>query len=91
MPETIKKTIFCAACQKDTEQDVVLALNRDGHAEAVCSCPCGRALKFAVTDQATFERQLGDHKAHNTGQVSAEAHAAAQAVQVNAFKAMMGE
>ena len=63
----MKKLIFCANCQKDTEQlievlpDYVLA-----------SCECGRQLKFPPLKEAgAFRELLGLHKIRNIGQVPA--------------------
>lgn len=61
----MKKLIFCANCQKETEQLVEVLPN-----EILAQCECGRQLKFPpLKDAGKLRELLGLQKAHNTGQV----------------------
>lgn len=83
----VSKPIFCAACQAVTNQEC----SADKNGEILCTCPCGRHLKFPVTSTAEeLQKLLDDHQFHNTGQVTAEAAAADRADVDAKFKALMG-
>jgi hypothetical protein len=66
------KSIFCAACQEETEHEVVLVKNNHGHEEAVATCSCGRAIKFpASLTSEELRAAIEAHKVSNTGQLPA--------------------
>lgn len=63
----MKKLIFCANCQKETEQLVEVLPTY-----ILASCECGRQLKFPpLKDAGAFRELLGLQKLHNQGQVPA--------------------
>jgi hypothetical protein len=70
----MKKTIFCAHCQADTEH----AFRAVGQ-ELIGACPCGREIKFPATLTAAQLRTLiSDHRRVNQGQVLAATVEAAE-------------
>lgn len=65
----MRKLLFCANCQKETEQDFALVNNA---AELVATCACGRQLKWPGSLTAgELAEALAAHAAHNVGQVKA--------------------
>lgn len=70
----MKKTVFCAGCQVDTEHDVTVVKNPHGHQEIIFSCGCCRQWKLpADLPKEQLAELIAAHKAHNIGQVPAEA------------------
>jgi len=71
----MKKNLFCANCQVETEQN--FALVKSGTlVELHATCACGRVIKFAGDlTKEQLKDAMAKHKAHNTGQVPAEADA----------------
>jgi len=65
----MKKSLFCAHCQIETEQD--FRVSPDGK-ELLAACACGREIKFpASLDAAGLRAAFASHKAANLGQVPA--------------------
>lgn len=63
----MKKNLFCAHCQADTEQDFRVSASG---VELISRCGCGRELKFPASLSASELRAAFDaHKAANHGQV----------------------
>lgn len=88
MATVIKKQIFCANEQADTDHDCTLDQNK----EVVASCvTCGRILKFPMPkDQEHWDELTAAHQQANAGQVSVEKAAEAEAQADEAFKKAMG-
>ncbi len=61
----MKKSLFCAHCQTDTEQSF-----RVSGQEIFAQCGCGRELKFpASCSAAELRAAFAAHRAANQGQV----------------------
>jgi uncharacterized Zn finger protein len=62
------KTVFCANCQVDKEQEATI----DGNGDFIFTCPdCGRFVKFSSETQPDeIDGLLATHKEANTGQIS---------------------
>jgi len=84
---TVRKELFCAACQAHTPH----TFGRDFNNEIVALCDCGRFVKFPMTDDLN---QLNDwierHHQHNKGQVTVEMAEKEQAAHDERFKKLMG-
>ena len=65
----MKKSLFCAHCQIETEQD--FTVSADGK-ELIGTCACGRQIKFDSSGTVVDLRAaFAAHKAANLGQVPA--------------------
>ena len=87
MAISVKKTIFCANCQAQTEHDC----SPDKNGEVVFACSCGRFLKaplFARPEE--LDAYLATHHQANVGQVQTDTSAEEQARFDERFKRMMG-
>ena len=66
----VTKTLFCAACQADTQQAFHVHTNDHKHQELISTCACGRELKWPVDATDDELRALfSAHKECNTGHV----------------------
>jgi len=87
MAISIKKTVFCANCQAQTEHDC----SPDKHGEVVFTCACGRFLKAPLFDHPDkLTEYLAAHHQANVGQVQTDTSAEEQAKFDERFKRVMG-
>jgi hypothetical protein len=68
----MKKKVFCAACQIETDHEVKVIRNAHGHDEIHFACVCGRVWKLpANLPKEELARLIAEHAASNIGQVPA--------------------
>lgn len=83
----LTKQIQCAGCGNKTLHDCSV----DKNDEVICECEvCKRALKFPLTDPATFESLIAAHEENAKKQISLAALAEEDKTKNNKLYGMLG-
>ena len=82
------KSLFCSLCRKETPHICSVDKNR----EVVCTCACGKPVKFPLVAPAEFEKLVLAHNVDNAshGLVTREMVTAQDSEIDEVFKQMMG-
>lgn len=80
------KSIYCSTCKTNTEHACVV----DKQGEVVCTCSCGRFLKFPLMSKDEFVAAIERHESTAKQQITPEMEAEASQISIDELERMLG-